>query len=267
MRHYVISDPHSFLKETKAALTAAGYFDDKGEKRLVVVGDVLDRGDEARAMTDFLLSVHERGELVFVLGNHEDLLVRMLHQIARGDIYEIATGSSVHISNGTWDTALQLSGMHKESAYRYPEMLVRRVMESDFYQSLLPLGVDYYETEHYVFTHGYIPVSVEGNPPMVNYSYDENWRCADNARWQRARWYNGIEMCAVYGVRVPNKTVVCGHFHTSYGHCAISGICREWGSDAVFLPFYSDGLIAIDACTSYSGIVNCIVIDDEPLPV
>ncbi len=262
MKHFVISDPHAYLEETKKALTEAGFFTYEGEKRLVVCGDLLDRGDEAVAMVDFLLSVKEKGELIYILGNHEDLFVKMLHKIARGDVYEIATGVSIHISNGTWDTALQLSKMHKESAYRYPETLVKRVMESDFYRELLPFGIDFYETEHYVFTHGYIPSIIEGKMPMVNYKYDSKWRDGSIEAWQRARWFNGMELATVYGVRVPDKTVVCGHFHTSYGHSRFSGICNEWGRDALFTPFYDEGIIAIDACTAYSGMVNCIVIDD-----
>ena len=32
--------------------------------------------------------------------------------------------------------------------------------------------------------------------------------------------------------------------------------------DADFSPFIDDGIIALDACTAYSGFVNCVVIDD-----
>jgi len=247
------------------ALTGAGFFEYNGEKRLVLCGDALDRGPEAEKMVKFLISLLEKGELIYVAGNHEDLLVRLLHEVARGDVYAIGTGGSVHIHNGTWDTALQLAKMHKESAYRYPEMLVRRVMESDYYQILLPKTQDYYETEKYIFTHGYIPCHMEGTPPMVNYTYDANWRSASVQAWQRARWLNGMEMNCIYGVREEGKTIVCGHFHTSYGHHRISGISREWGDGAVFAPFYNEGLIAIDGSVANSGVVNCIVIDDEPV--
>ena len=265
MRHFVISDPHSYFSLMHKALSDAGFFDYKGEKRLVLCGDALDRGEEAQKMVDFLLSLLEKGELIYVAGNHEDLLVRLLHEVARGDVFSIATGDSVHVRNGTWGTALQLAKMHKESAYRYPEMLVRRVMDTDYYQILLPKTQDYYETEHYIFTHGYIPCHMEGFPPMVKYSYDENWRNASVEQWKRARWFNGMELNCVYGVREEGKTIVCGHFHASYGHSKISGVCSEWGRDAIFLPFYNEGIIAIDASVANSGTINCIVIDDDPV--
>ena len=58
------------------------------------------------------------------------------------------------------------------------------------------------------------------------------------------------------------KTVVCGHFHTSYGHSKFERKCTEFGEDADFSPFYAEGIIAIDGCTAHSGKVNCIVIED-----
>ena len=36
----------------------------------------------------------------------------------------------------------------------------------------------------------------------------------------------------------------------------------EFGDDADFTPYYGPGVIAIDACTAHSGMVNCLVIDD-----
>ena len=36
----------------------------------------------------------------------------------------------------------------------------------------------------------------------------------------------------------------------------------EFGEDADFSPYYGPGIIAIDACTAFSGKVNCLVIED-----
>ena len=35
------------------------------------------------------------------------------------------------------------------------------------------------------------------------------------------------------------------------------------GEAADFSPYMAPGIIALDACTGYSGIVNCIIIEDE----
>lgn len=33
--------------------------------------------------------------------------------------------------------------------------------------------------------------------------------------------------------------------------------------DADFSSYYGKGVIALDACTAYSGQVNCIILEDE----
>ena len=62
---------------------------------------------------------------------------------------------------------------------------------------------------------------------------------------------------------MPHKLIVCGHVHCSYGHAKLEGDGEEMGEYANFEPHYAQGIIAIDACTSYSHKVNCIVIEDE----
>ena len=262
MKYYVISDPHGFYDEMIDALREAGFFDESEPYRLVLCGDLLDRGGGARETVDFMLKLHGEGKLIYVHGNHEELMVQCLHEIARGGIHEIASGMSVHETNGTYDTLLQLAEMSYLEAYDTPEELVRRVMRSPYYRELLPTCVDYFETPNYVFVHGWIPCLCDGYPPFADYKYDPAWREADSVAWRRAKWVNGMELACLHGVTEPNKTVVCGHFHASYGHSVIDGVCTEWGADAVFTPFYADGVIALDACTARSGFVNCIVIED-----
>jgi hypothetical protein len=70
-----------------------------------------------------------------------------------------------------------------------------------------------------------------------------------------------MDLAKRFGITEPGKTIVCGHFHCSWGH-AKEGRGAEWGEGAVFDPYRSEGIIALDACTSYSGKVNCIVIED-----
>ena len=71
-----------------------------------------------------------------------------------------------------------------------------------------------------------------------------------------------MELACKYGIIEPDKTIVCGHWHTSWGHSRINRSCSEWGADAIFTPFYAYGIIAIDACTAYSGKINCIAFDE-----
>ena len=265
MKYYVVADIHGYLTELREALGQAGFFDDEEPCKLIVCGDLLDRGGEAVELVDFMVELLDQGKLIYVEGNHEELLVSCLQEISRGGIYDIAAGMSVHYTNRTWDTLLQLSSMSELEAYGNPLELVSRIRSSPFYSRLLPAAVNWFETERYVFVHGWIPCAMEGYGFNASYEYLPDWREADTTAWRTARWHNGMELAFLHGITVPDKTVVCGHFHTSYGHAAINGVGTEWGEDACFEPFVGEGIIALDGCTAVSGRVNCIVIEDEEI--
>lgn len=210
MKYYVVCDIHGYYTCLKQALKKAGFFDEKEPHKLIVCGDLLDRGSEANQLIEFLIDLMDNDRLILIFENHEELLVQCLQEIARGGVYEIANGMSHHYLNKTWDSLLQLSKMSEVEAYKNPNELVCRVMNSDFYKRLLPVCVDYYETANYIFTHGWIPCITAGYKPYVKYNYDPNWREADAESWRRARWYNGMGVACKHHVVEPDKTIVCG---------------------------------------------------------
>ena len=160
------------------------------------------------------------------------------------------------MSNGTYDTALQLTGYDVAMAAIRRYDFAEAGQKTPYFTKILPAMRDYYETEHYIFTQGWIPCAEERNGQL---SYIENWREADETAWKKARWYNGM---AAAKTAQADKTVVCGHWHASFGHSNFEHKGSEFGADADFTPYYGKGVIAIDACTAYTAFVNCLVIDD-----
>lgn len=47
MRYYVTADVHGYFSELKDALTQQGFFADQEPHKLIVCGDLYDRGTEA----------------------------------------------------------------------------------------------------------------------------------------------------------------------------------------------------------------------------
>lgn len=256
MRYYTVSDVHGNYTLLRKALDKMGFFNDKKPHKLLVNGDLLDRGQEANQLIDFMIDLMEKDMLIFVKGNHEDLFLQCLQEAASGKI------NMHHYLNGTWDTLLQISEMSEDEVEKDREglyELVRRGMQSPFYRKLLPACVDYYETPKYIFTHGWIPCVVKGFQAHVKYEYVPDWRQADIKAWYAARWLNGIDLACKHNIREPNKTVVCGHWGACYGH---NQQRTERYEDADFSPFYAEGIIAIDASVCQSEQINCIVLDD-----
>lgn len=249
MKYYVAADVHGFTALLLDTLERAGYFRDPEPHRLLLLGDCFDRGEEAEEMQRFLLELLDRDELILVRGNHEDLFV---------DLVTVDRGLPVrhHVSNGTYGTALQLTGFSAVDARRYNRDFAAAARQTPYYQRIIPSAVDWFETGRYVFVHGWIPCFETGE----GYEYDPDWRSADVARWRDARWIHGME--AARTCREEGKTILCGHWHCSYGHAVLEKSGPEFGPGADFSPYRAPGIIALDACTAYSGRINVVAMED-----
>ena len=89
----------------------------------------------------------------------------------------------------------------------------------------------------------------------------EDWRNANDVEWEDAMWGNPFKL-AEQDLNKTGKTIVFGHFHTSY-QWSKDGKCSEFGVDADFNPYYGKDFIGIDGCTAYTGEVNVLVLEDE----
>lgn len=263
MKYYVVADVHGFYDQMVKALTERGYFDDKSPHKLIICGDLFDRGSQSNEMQQFVMELLKKDEVILIKGNHEDLMVDLVEKLP--EYAESNLNYTHHYSNGTVQTVCDLTGCTITKMITCPDQVARRMRNTDFYKRILPAMRNYYETEHYIFVHGWIPSIASGYGGKVDYfKYMPDWRNADNAGWYFSRWYNGM-LAAHQGVIEPGKTIVCGHWHTSFGHSQYEGKGEEFGKGEDFSPYYADGIIAIDGCTAYSRLVNCIVIEDEEL--
>ena len=249
MKYYVTSDIHGFFKPFMEALNQSGFFEDPEPHKLVILGDLFDRGLEAVKLQEFILEEMDTDNLILIKGNHEDLFEELVTQ-------DEGLPYSHHVSNGTYETALQLTGYDVAMARIRNYDFAEAARDTPYYQKIIPSILNFYETEHYVFVHGWIP-SIRNRDG--SYGYFETWREAGDGEWISARWYNGMD-AARYATE--DKTSVCGHWHVSYGHSKYENRGTEFGPDADFSPYYGPGIIAVDACTGYSRKVNVIALED-----
>ncbi len=261
MRYYVVSDPHGFYTELRTALKEKGFFEDKEPHKLIVCGDLLDRGFQAKEMEKFISDLMDKDDVILIRGNHEDLMQEFVTNIEK--YMTPMVFNTHHYKNGTIDAMLQLIDADIRMVYQFPRPAAKEMKETVFYSKIMPSMLDYYETEHYIFVHGWIPCKARGyGGHATSFEPMPDWRKASKLDWDYARWYNGMD-AARAGVLEEGKTIVCGHWHCSYGHAKIEGKGDEFEGNADFTPYYANGIIAIDACTSFSHRVNCIVIEDE----
>ncbi len=251
-KYFIVSDVHSFFDELMVALNDAGFEMSNPAHHLIVCGDLFDRGDKTVELFEFIKELQTQGRLSYIKGNHEDLLFDCIEEIRRG-----YTPGYHHRSNGTIKTICQFCDQNEWIIYdpTWRDKICETMQPVlDFINAHC---VDYAEIGDYIFVHGYIPC----------WSHLDDFREADESDWHEARWLNGMDMWRNSKNRVEGKTIVVGHWHCSWGWSHIRQECKEWPQknrmdwQKSFEPFIDDGIIAIDACTAYSGIINCITLE------
>ena len=246
-KFFCISDVHSFYFEMVHALEQAGFDKDNEDHYLVCCGDFFDRGRHPEKIISYFNSIDRK---IMIRGNHEDLFI---------DMYKRGEPRSHDYHNGTVETALNLSPIF------YLDFDINGAIKNS-YKILKPFinsMVDYFETKNYVFTHGWIPMVLKNgirDYRIAEYRRHPDWRHASKKCWKDARWLNGMHL-ADLGYTI-EKTVVVGHWHTSYGHHIHDGT-PENGEGADYSIFYGNGIIAIDGCTALTRNVNVLVIEDD----
>lgn len=256
MKYFIVADVHGFYNEMIAALEAKGFDANNPDHMLISLGDVFDRGKQPIEVMKFLNDLHKKGKAILVRGNHEDLMQHMLLNYPQGH----------DESNGTINTAKALAADKLGVKFISNGWIrsdwghiARKAMTQEDYDYYTHNTVDYFETEHYIFVHGWLPVSdeAEWDAECHRYKVIDGWRDADQKTWSDARWVNGCE-ASLQGAFVEGKTMVCGHIHASMWH----EFCDNKKAFTVFTPYIGDQVIACDACTAYSGFVNCVVLED-----
>lgn len=253
-KYFVTSDVHSFFNELMVVLNEKGFEKDNPDHILCICGDLFDRGNQTVELFEFVKELQAQDRLIYVSGNHESLLFDCMREIYGG-----WTPRSHHFHNGTVKTICQFCGQNEwiihDPSWRDK---IFEIMQPvlDFISDNC---VDYAEIGDHVLVHGWIPC----------YQGLDDFREASSDDWERARWNNGMEMWKNSACRVKGKTVICGHWHCSYGWSHIRNERKEFPQKSrkdwqkSFEPFIDDGIMAIDACTAYSGLCNVIVIEED----
>lgn len=251
-RFVIISDVHGFYDEMICALNKVNFNPETDV--LISCGDNFDRGQQPIEVMKYLQGLPNK---VLCIGNHEELLRQLCDRGYPG---------SHDYSNGTFDTVCEFGGAGEGRSFDEC-CLVAYQRTKNFIDSM----VNYFETKNYIFVHGWIPVICNDDLPMYyrnnrKFEFNQDWRSAHYSEWEQARWLNGMDM-ARKGFIEPGKTIIVGHWHCSYGHMLDSIKTDNWISefddDAIWEPYYGDGIIAIDRCTAHTGEVNVLVLEDE----
>ena len=225
MKLFVVSDIHGHATLLKDALNNAGYDKENNNHLLICCGDLFDRGTENLEVLKFFERIDRK---IMIKGNHEERMLEILESGWLGDH---------DFMNGTTETIREFFGkysiinINETIDFSGKTSMINRL--SGFINEMR----DYYETENYIFLHGWLPNEYG--------KVLKDWRNADEGHWSKGRWTWWTKGCDM-ARNNESKTIVCGHYPTPNGD-----IYKE------------NNVIAIDAGTSTKGKVNVLMIEDD----
>ncbi len=256
--YFVISDIHGFYKEMISALHKAGYRKNNPEHKLVVLGDIFDRGPDSVKVYKFLKSLPKKRRIL-IRGNHETLLRQLVN---RGKFYEH------DYYNGTLGTVCQFTGYEFIDCVYNPEMVCEDFKQNGILEWIASKEwVNYAEMGKYIFVHSWIPVNILDGTDIYDCKASTeikmrpDWREATDQEWEEASW--GCPwLMAQKGLVPRGSTIVCGHWTSAE-------FPRYLDKNLTDYPNYNiyrgHGCIALDACTVRSGFCNVLVLTEDEL--
>ncbi len=236
---FVVSDIHGHFSVMQKALRNAG-FDPANEDHIFVsCGDLFDRGEENYRVFAFVSALPRK---ILIRGNHEDRLLDIFanQKVSFDDIYN---GIDLTVTELLDREAIGSLGELDTALYHEKIETVRAFVNS---------MVDYFETENFIFTHGWLPM-FGARGELIRTA---DFRHAPYHAWRGARIMPWTIAYARGGV-LSDKTIVCGHRAVQKAH-RFDSSRKEDASE----PFFGNRMIAMDALTISSGRVNVLVIED-----
>jgi hypothetical protein len=292
--YFAVSDVHSCLSALEDALSLAGFDANNGKHKLIVCGDVFDRGYETLELYDFLMSLNQ-DRVTFIRGNHEALFTAMLgkdfpdqHDFSNGTVRTFCAIAGIdekEMDPSYWyinqlfmldsKTSDADGGEAKKSALDVWRAVKKAVAGSEI-ANWITNGrwLNYLEIGDYVFVHNFVPTSLRksyaGLAELLMYSLDASafeyrpdWRSATDFEWEDAAWGNCAKQFYLGQFKPETdkgKKLVCGHIHANNVRRMLGELKSKDEEDDS--AFDRDGLIVLDGNTANSGVVNVLVLEN-----
>lgn len=217
----MLSDPHGRYQELKEILT---YWNPQ-EQTLVLLGDIVDRGPSSLECLRLIMQLQEKGNVITVDGNHEQLLCEWLEMKGNESFYYL------EVFNNTIQSFFpDVSNVLQKYTKQRLANVLRTMYQAEL--SFIKNMLTYYETVQLLFVHG-------------GYNLEPNWK-VDAER--DCKW---IRQPFISGENKTGKTIIFGHTPTENMHDTQS-------NDIWISPCKTK--IGIDGSCVYGGQLNAIVI-------
>lgn len=237
MKYFVVSDIHGHFKELIKALKDANYDENNKNEKLIVAGDMFDRGCESREVYEYLFRLSNENKAIIIRGNHEVFLEELFagnFDRVRFNIKHNGFGKTLRSFVQLFDS-LSLEKVKEYINEHYPKL--------NSFITNLPY---YFETEKYIITHAGLDFS------------NDDFRIGN---WKRAVWtlpeeFFQIDLQNKYNF---NKKVIVGHRFTN----RLRSFFGQYNSRDYSIYHHNDGQkIGIDGGVYISKQINVFTFEE-----
>ena len=106
MKYFVSGDIHGFYDVWQNALKDKGFDLNNPEHKIILCGDLFDRGSQPKEIIEFVLK--HKDKVILIRGNHEDLMEQMIERNS-SDYGDLCNGTCHCYNRTMWnDTATNI---------------------------------------------------------------------------------------------------------------------------------------------------------------
>ena len=238
MKYFIVSDIHGFYDELLEALEKVDYDALNRNHKLIVCGDMFDRGPKSFEVYEYLKELHNNDKVIILQGNHEVFLIDYLSEQVRVAFNIERNGFFETVSSFGKEINIKMDQSNIDSVLKYKEDINNAFPDLKEWLSNLPL---YYETKMHIFVHA----------GLDKLSTDETWKDSNKRtmHWE-SKFYDDKE----FDTSSISKLIVAGHTRThkmpSEGRVGEHGIYK------------SSNKVMIDGCVEKSRIINVYIFEE-----
>ena len=259
MKYYFISDIHGYFDEMQKCLKQAGYNENDANSKLIVVGDIFDRGTQAVETYKYLKRLTDEGKVIVLYGNHHKFLIDFLEGTNESPFNYNYNGLDETLAD-FWHRTMPFESyclfdadcdIDTSENFKKFAKVCRNDINKEF-PDLLPWLKSmprYFETDNIIATHGALDFDVP------------DWHFPEKERYNLKGW-DALDFDDGSFILRKNKTgkkVIVGHFGTGQ----LRGMHGIGSNQDFSILKTKDNKYFIDGCVPHTNKINVLVLEDE----
>jgi len=260
-KYFAVADVHGHLTILKQELDKAGFKLEDETHKLIVVGDMFDRGPESYDLYLWLKDLCDKDKAIVLRGNHEEFIEKVLDKTEDGFNFRYngvnTTMDDFYHQTRSFEMYLMINNLqwNQSSFNSYRDEVVDSInQELPELREWLESLPDYYETDNYIFTHGIIfPRQDYKNTTKFEWKKENHWAKPED-------FAGGFE-------NTTGKHLVVGHLDSECIKRALAKTrfsleyVQKEAYGTLYIPIMDT--FFIDTCTILTQKINVLVIEDE----